>query len=126
MKPLARWQVIAVILLAGYGTREHWLPNLVQPVENTATVDLPEFYGAWADILKRDSSSVITTTAKFRTAHIASAKLSVSGTDYERIEGRDEAISDKIEAAIGLEDRPITEELRVKLADALQEIGDSL
>jgi hypothetical protein len=126
MKPLKRWQVVAVILLAGYGTRVHWLPTLVEPDEITATVDLPEFYGAWAEILRRDASALITTTEKFRSAHIASAKLLVSGTDYERVDGRDQAISDKIAAAIGLEDRPFTEDLRVKLAGALEAIGDSL
>lgn len=123
MKPLKRWQVIAVILLAGYGTRVHWLPTLVEPDEITATVDLSEFYGAWAEILRRDASALITTTGKFRSAHIASAKLLVSGTDYESVKGRDKNISYLIEEAIGLEVHPLTDELRIKLADVLEEIA---
>ena len=124
MKPLAKWQIVALILLGGYGTRDNWLPNLVQPI--TVKVDLPGFYSAWADILRRDASSLVTTTGKFRSAYVDSAKLLVSGTDYERVAGRDKAISDKIVRAIGLDDRPFDTELREKLADALDAIGDSL
>lgn len=82
------------------------------------------FYSALADVLERDSA-VIHTTGLFRTVHANSLDLAFKGTDLPgKYAGLDQAINDRLVAAIGLENVALTGEKKDALLAALKEVAD--
>lgn len=127
--------VILIILIFGGVTGVAYVmkkpqqigPDPVVVVAKPIVGSLSGCYHALADIIRRDSEGLISTTGQFYLAHIRALKLLVSETDYQRVAGRDTEISKTIEEAMGgLANQQITPELRVKLADTLDGIGDTL
>lgn len=99
------------------------LASLVPKAEQRAT--LSAFYRDFADVLTRDASTV-KTTGQFRTAHSLAAALLLQQTGYTRNPGLDQAVSDRIKAAIGLDDAPLDATKRAALVACLTAISAEL
>ena len=122
--------LVLLLLVAGGAVGTAYMlkrPTATVPdaVVKSMVADLGDFYRALADCVRRDRD-VIKTTGQFRSAHVRAAKLLVSGTDYQQVAGRNQEISKTISDAIGLEDQKITPPIRTALANALDQVGDSL
>ena len=119
-----------ILLLVAFATREKWTPFVLE----SGIVETPEvqettvsdFYAALSKVVRKDEQGLIGTTGAFRSQHQAAAALFAQTEDIPAVEGRREKISRRIVAAIGLEDRVFTDELREELAIALEELSVEL
>lgn len=99
------------------------LAALVTDAQHRAT--LSAFYRDFADVLGRDQT-VVKTTGQFRTAHPACLTLLLQQTGYPRYAGLDQAVSDRIKAAVGLDDAPLDGAKRAALVACLTQISKEL
>lgn len=87
---------------------------------------LSGFYADFADVLKRDTATV-TTTGAFRAWHIKAVDLLNQQTNrYGKYPALRQAVSDRIVAAIGLNDGAMDAATRAKLVDTLAGIAKEL
>lgn len=130
------WLVVALIIgaLWYFGTggkvptpgpqpAPNGLGTLVTNAEHRAT--LSAFYRDFADVLGRDQT-VVKTTGQFRAAHPACLTLLLQQTGYPRYAGLDQAVSDRIKAAVGLDDAPLDGTKRAALVACLTQISKEL
>lgn len=99
------------------------LAALVTNAEHRAI--LSAFYRDFADVLSRDQDRV-KTTGQFRTAHANAAHLLLQRTEYPKYPGLDQAVSDRIKGAIGLDDAPLDAPKRAALVACLTQISQEL
>lgn len=142
MKPL-HWILIAAVALTpiygGMGLLAYKVlkspdaPAPVVPTQNlkalVADTDdrayLVGFYRDFADVLKRDSRAI--TASGFRDWHAKAAELMNQGTNrLGKYPALRIAVSERITAAIGLEDGTLDAAKRAKLVDALAGISKDL
>lgn len=136
MKSNNDWLVVALIIgaLWFFGTggklpapgptpAPSGIGTLVPDAKHRAT--LSAFYRDFADVLGRDQI-VVKTTGQFRTAHPACLTLLLQQTGYPRYAGLDQAVSDRIKAAVGLDDAPLDGTKRAALVSALTAISQEL
>lgn len=92
---------------------------------------LAQFYSAWADVVDQ-SPEALASTQHFRDAHALSGKLfflapRAEGTapypSEERVPGLAEAVDRRLADEVGLEVRPLSADVRAKLAAALRSIA---
>ena len=83
------------------------------------------FYSAMADVVERDAG-VIPTVGDFRTLHARSLDLAFKGTDLPgKYPGLDVAINDRLVAAVGKDDVPLSQAKRQALVQALKDVSNA-
>lgn len=122
--------VVAIKVLGGGGQPVPVAPVPSQPLASLVTdaehrAVLSAFYRDFADVLSRDSS-VVTTTGQFYVAHPKSLTLLLQQTGYPRYAGLDQAIDARLQAAIKLDDAPLTGDKRAALVACLTQISKEL
>lgn len=122
--------VIVVLKVLGGNQPAPVVPVPSQPLASLVTdathrATLSAFYRDFADVLKRDDS-VVKTTGQFRTAHEKCTTLMLQNSGYPKYPGLAQAVSDRIKAAIGLEDAPLDATKRAALVACLAQISQEL
>ncbi len=122
MKPI-QWLGVGIIALAVGG------PSVLKYLPAAAGISAPavggipqltQYFQDWASIIEAGGCK---TTGDFRAAAIRASQLLQAAGKYPPNPQHQPYVAAQLEAAIGLEDRELTPELRAKLAAALRQLA---